>query len=248
MKLIFIIIAVEFLVVAIIKSFGVSFEGGPQKIDIIFIISAVIVAPIFEETVYRMNASTLLARRFPIFWVAGITSVWFIAKHAPACHIDDDFGLQAIFIIVILSTLTWWVVTYYFLKRNCIWIPFFVHMFNNGSIVLFNLLPEDISILIEIVFIIIGIVFIFIFAIPKINKAIIEPLKAGKIRFRKKTKYHLSMFAGLSLLFLVTSEMLVFLQNINPLICIPIGLALMAISTITVIYIFSQSNIEYEKD
>jgi len=172
-KLIFIIIATEYLVVKIFQFIGVSFEGGPDKIDIYFIISAVIVAPFFEEIVYRMNASTLLARRLPIIWVALITSTWFIAKHIPMWHIDDNFGLPGIFVIICINIPFWLVVTYYFLKRNCIWIPVIVHVFNNAFIALFHFIPELFGLILEGVFVLIGIILIFVFAIPKIDKEII---------------------------------------------------------------------------
>ena len=245
MKLIFIFIALEFLAVTIFNYIGVSFEGGPQQIDIYFIFSAVIIAPIFEETVYRLNASTLLARRLPILWVAVITSTWFIAKHVPMWHFEDGFKIPAILVILMINIPTWMVVTYYFLKRNCIWIPFIVHFFNNGSIALFYYLPDQVGVYLEYILIGIGIVFIFIFGLPKINKVIIEKIRYGKFQLTKETYNHMAIAVGLIILFLITSEALVFIADYNLLLCMPIGLILIGLSIFTVLYILTNRNIVY---
>ena len=159
-KLLFIMVAVEFIALTIFEQFGVSFEGEPTDINLAFVILAVVISPIFEETVYRVNASTLLARRFPLILVSAITSVWFIAKHMPMWYFDDNFGFEAVIVIVLVDIPLWCVVTYYFLKRNCIWIPFIVHFFNNAAIAMFIFLPDLIGVIIEIAIIVIGIIFI----------------------------------------------------------------------------------------
>jgi membrane protease YdiL (CAAX protease family) len=246
-KLIFIIFAVESLVVMFFRFFGVSFEGGPTEIDIFFVISAVIVAPIFEETVYRMNASTLLARRLPIIWVAGITSTWFIAKHVPMWHLDDNFGLPAILIISLVNIPMWTIVTYFFLKRKCIWIPFFVHMFNNGAIALFHFIPDSYAIILDFTFFGIGMLFLIIFGLPWIYKTIVKPLKNREIKFTKRTYYYLGISAGLTALFLGTSEALFAIQDINVNICFGLGIMLFAVSLVTVIYVMAQSEVVYVK-
>ncbi len=247
-KLIFIIFAVDFLVLEFFSALGVSFESEPIDIDIFFILSAVIIAPIFEETVYRINASTLLARRLPIIWVAGITSVWFITKHIPMWHLDTKFGLAALSVIVPLEIIIWTVITYYFLKRKCIWIPFLLHVFNNGSIALFNILPETIADYLGLLFLGIGVVFIVVFAIPKFHHVVIQNIKQKKFKIASKTYYYLLIAAGLSLLFVITSEGLVGLQYINTILCLPIGGVLILISIITVVYIFLNKNTFYVKE
>jgi membrane protease YdiL (CAAX protease family) len=246
-KLIFIIYAVETVVILIFQFLGVSFEGGVSDINIYFIISAVIIAPIFEETVYRMNASTLLARRIPIIWVAAITSTWFIAKHIPMWHFDNDFGLPALGVILMINIPVWIIVTYYYLKRNCIWIPFLVHVFNNGAIAMFHYLPEDIGFITDQIFFFIGVIFIFVFGIPWFNKSIISKIHLEQVKFTKKTSWYLMVSIGLILLLLVTSEALVSIQNFNELVCLPIGLALFLVSLLTVAYVLSNKTVEYVK-
>lgn len=252
-KLIFIIYASEFLVVTVAQFFGVPFEGGVQRIDILFIISAVIVAPIFEETVYRMNASTLLARRLPIIWVSCITSFWFIAKHIPMWHFENNFGLAAILIIVAIDIPLWTIVTYYFLKRKCIWIPIFVHVFNNGSIALFYYLPDAVGMILDYSFVIIGIVFIFVFGIPKLNEAMNATIKSKKFKLSTKFYNHMLIAIGLAIGLLLTSEALVSLDKLDQLttlpigtmLCFTVGLMLFILSIITIIYIISNRNIIY---
>jgi membrane protease YdiL (CAAX protease family) len=247
-KLIFVIVAIEFIVISFFQYIGVSFEGDPREIDILFIISAVILAPIFEETVYRMNASTLLARRLPIFWVAWLTAFWFIAKHLPMWHLDDGFGLPAVLIIIILDVPLWAMVTYYYLKRQCVWIPLGVHMFNNGAIALFYFIPDDIGIIIELAMVIIGIFIIIIAVILELNKRMGDLQPIFKIELSQKTLYYFALSVGLGLLFLVTTEALVGLTYIDPVICIPIGFALLFICIITVGQVLSNRHIEYVKD
>lgn len=246
-KLIFIFFSIWALVLSIFEFLGISFEGGPAKIDIYFIISAVIIAPIFEETVYRMNASTLLARKLTIIWVAWITSTWFIVKHLPMWFFNDSFGLPALSIIIIVDIPIWTLVTFFYLKRNCIWIPLIVHMFNNGTIVLFHYVPNAIGEIVSIIFFGLGVVFIFIFGIPWIYKKIIKPIKYGRIRISNKTYRNLGLSLGLIALLLITSEALVFLNRIDEIICIPIGFLLLVISFITFIYFLAQSDVQYVK-
>jgi membrane protease YdiL (CAAX protease family) len=259
-KLVFIIFAIELLVIYLFDYIGVSFEGGVEEVDIFFIISAVIIAPIFEETVYRMNASTLLARRLPIIWVAGITSFWFIAKHIPMWHFDNGYGLGAVFIIVAIDVPLWIIVTYYFLKRKCIWIPVIVHVFNNGSIVIFSYLPDDPSIILEYIFIGMGILFIFIFGLPGIYKFYKEKIKSGKLRITSKTYRNFGIATGLALLFLATSEALVFIisfETVDPtggtlplglIICSMIGILLIILGIVTIVYVYMNKHITYVKE
>jgi membrane protease YdiL (CAAX protease family) len=253
-KLIFIIQAVEVIIVLIFESIGISFEGDPGNIDIFFIISAVIVAPIFEETVYRANASTLLARRIPILWVAGITGTWFILKHLPMWHLDNEFGLPALAVFVPVDVIIWIVVTYYFLKRKCIWIPVIIHVFNNGSIAAFNFIPDQIGEYINFIKAGIGIVFIIIFVVPKLNKIIHEKFLAGKFKFTDKDKYFLQISIGFTLLLLATSEAIVFIMGYNPtgseipvgiIVCGIIGLIFFILSIFTIIYVYVNNNIVY---
>jgi hypothetical protein len=195
-----------------------------------------------------MNASTLLARKLPIIWVAAITSTWFIAKHIPMWHFDNDFGLPALGVILLVDIPLWIIVTYYYLKRNCIWIPFLVHVFNNGSIAMFHYLPENIGFITDLTFFFIGLIFIFIFGIPWFNKSIISKIQLGQVKFTKKTSWYLMVSIGLILLFLVTSEALVSIQNFNELVCLPLGLGLFLVSLLTVAYVLSNKTIEYVKD
>ena len=252
-KLIFIIVAVEYLLISIFQSIGISFEGGVTDVDIFFIISAVIIAPIFEETVYRMNASTLLARRLPLVWVAAITSTWFIAKHVPMWHFEHNFGLPSLFVILLIDIPLWWVITYYYLKRNCIWIPVLVHVFNNGSIALFHFLSDLMGFLLELVFVFIGVVFIFVYGIPMVNNVIIKKFKAGKLKPTKETFHYFLIFICFSALFLITSEALISLERYNPIeganigvvLCGTIGAVLLILSIITVVYLYANKNIVY---
>jgi membrane protease YdiL (CAAX protease family) len=253
-KLVFIIWAVEFIVVYIAEFIGISFEGGPQQIDIFFIISAVIIAPIFEEVVYRMNASTLLARRLPIIWVAGITGTWFILKHLPMWHYDSDFGLAALAVFAPVDVVIWIVVTYYFLKRKCIWIPVIIHVVNNGAIAAFSYVPEQTVDYIDIIFAGIGILFIFIFAVPRLYKIISSKLATGGFRITKKTYYHMQISFGMTALLLLTSEAIVYLSFYDPsggafpigiAICGVLGLIFLVLCIITIVYVYVNKNIYY---
>jgi membrane protease YdiL (CAAX protease family) len=239
-KLIFIIFAIESIVVLFFQYVGVSFEGGPEKIDILFIFSAVIVAPIFEEAVYRMNASTLLVNRLPIFWVAWITSTWFIIKHFPMWFFDDNFGLPALIILIIIDIPIWVIVTYFYLTKRSIWIPFLVHFFNNASIALFFHLPDHIANIIGFSFVIVGMIFLIVFGIPWLYKSILKPLFKCKIKINKRTQRNLKISLLLIFLFLVTSEALVSLSIISELICIPIGFLFLILTIITFVYVFIQ--------
>ncbi len=247
-KLIFIIYAIEWLAIYIFQHLGVSFEGGPAEINIFFIISAVIIAPIFEETVYRVNASTLLARRLPIIWVAIITSTWFIAKHLPMWHFDDKFGLPALGVILMVDIPLWTIVTYYYLKRNCIWIPFFVHMFNNASIALFYYLPEFYGTITDYLFLIIGVLFIIAFGLPWLYKNVVTKYLKGVFQVTTKDTQNMAISLGLIILFLITSEALISVQNINEYVCLPIGLGFILLSIITIGFVLSNRTVVYVKD
>ena len=246
-KLIFIIFAVDYLVILIFQGLGVSFEGGPENIDIFFIISAVIVSPIVEEVVYRMNASTLLARRLPIIWVAGITSFWFIVKHVPAWHVDDNVGLPAIAVIIPMSTIIWIVVTYYFLTRNCIWIPFLVHLFNNASIVLFRSIPEQAGYYLELIMMGVGVVLLIVYGLPKIYRILNTQIKLKRLKITKRTYSNLTIALVLSVSFLLTSEALFGVRYFNDWLCIPIGMILVALSIFTIFYLIANKDISYTK-
>ncbi|WP_455391589.1 CPBP family intramembrane glutamic endopeptidase [[Eubacterium] cellulosolvens] len=258
-KLVFVIYAVESLVVYLAQAIGISFEGGVGEVDLVFIISAVIIAPIFEETVYRMNAATLLARRLPIIWVAFITSTWFIAKHVPMWHFDNGYGLPAVSIIVAVDVPLWILVTYYFLKRNCIWIPVLVHVFNNGSIVLFHYLPSDPGMVLDYVFIGLGIAFIFIYGLPGIYRFYKEKIETKKFQITQKSYYYLGLSLVLASLFLVTSEALVsllYFETTGPtdellptgfIICSLIGILFIILGIITIVYVYVNKNIYYVK-
>jgi membrane protease YdiL (CAAX protease family) len=247
-KLIFIIVAVEFIAISIFEQFGISFEGDPTDINLAFIVLAVVISPIFEETVYRMNAATLLARRMPIIWVSAITATWFIAKHIPMWHVDNGISLPGVLLITAIDIPIWIVITYYFLKRRCIWIPMILHVFNNAYIVVYNLTPYPLNDYTYYILVLIGIIFLIVFGFPVVYKKIIKPLLKKRMQFTSKTSYHLFLTVVLTTLLLITSEALIGIQYIDPLICLPIGLILITISILTIIFVVSNRNITYIKD
>jgi hypothetical protein len=194
-KLVFIIWAVEFIVVYIAEFIGISFEGGPQQIDIAA-----------------------------------------LAVFAP------------------VDVVIWIVVTYYFLKRKCIWIPVIIHVVNNGAIAAFSYVPEQTVDYIDIIFAGIGILFIFIFAVPRLYKIISSKLATGGFRITKKTYYHMQISFGMTALLLLTSEAIVYLSFYDPsggafpigiAICGVLGLIFLVLCIITIVYVYVNKNIYY---
>ncbi len=128
-------------------SFLIYIDTSVHRADptIASIITAVIAAPLFEELVYRVNATTLMKREMGAAKAALIISVWFIAKHVFFWRFEEGIEWAGVFYVIGYSTFLWWLVSYRYLKEKSIIIPFFYHLYNNGLIALSYVFPEFVS-------------------------------------------------------------------------------------------------------
>ncbi len=87
----------------------------------------VILGPLWEELIYRVNALTLLSRRYRPMQASFIVAVWFIAKHFLNWY-NNGTSAEWIVASILFSIVAWTLVDYLFLKYRSILIPLVFHM------------------------------------------------------------------------------------------------------------------------